>query len=220
MKHPTSSVRTALLMLTFAAACADSLAPEAALAPRPSLASEGAERSYFFEETAQAFWAVPHTCEDGSTVQATLLVQSTRDFEAPDTEDADPTARVQYQAVCPDGSSYGWSGIIPATITSTDGLGSVTAEGAGTVRDIFGVTHQVSFDVTWTSHGGLETSVETTSNSGFRINTSTRKRRAATATGVVTFDGEVLVDGAANHPTRPAPFIRTDEERTTRPPST
>ena len=221
MKHPTSSVRTALLMLTFVAACADPLAPPEARAPdQPSLASAGAERSYFFEETAQAFWAVPHACADGSIVQATLLVRSTRDFEAPETEDANPTARVQYQAVCPDGSSYGWVGIIPATITSADDLTSVTAAGAGNVRDIFGVTHQVSFDVTWTGHGGLETSVQTTSNEGFRINTSTRKEREATATGVVTFDGNVLVDGAANHPTRPAPFIRTDEERTTRPPST
>jgi hypothetical protein len=222
MKRPASSVRATLLVLTFAAACADPVAPPAAPDPdQPSLASAGAGRFYFFEETAQAFWAVPHACADGSTVQATLLVRSTRDFEAPATEDADPTARVQYQAVCPDGSSYGWTGAaIPATITSTDGLTSVTAKGAGTVRDIFGVTHQVSFDVAWTGHGGLETSVQTTSNGGFQINTSTRKQREATATGVVTFDGNVLVDGAANHPTRPAPFIRTDEERTTRPPST
>ena len=221
MKRPTSSVRTALLTLTFVAACSDPLAPRAPLAPdQPSLASAGAERDYFFEETAQAFWAVPHTCADGSIVQATLLVQSTRDFEAPDTEDADPTARVQYQAVCPGGSSYSWVGVIPATITSADGLTSVTATGAGNVRDIFGITHQVTFDVAWTGQGGLETSVQTTSNAGFRINTSTRKEREATATGEVTFDGNVLVDGAANHPTRPAPFIRTDEERNTRPPST
>jgi hypothetical protein len=221
MKHSTSSVLATLLVLTFAAACADPVAPPAALDPdQPSLSSAGAERSYFFEETAEAFWAVPHECADGSTVQATLLVRSTRDFEAPDTEDADPTARVQYQAVCPGGSSYSWVGAaIPATITSADDLTSVTATGAGIVRDIFGVTHQVSFDVTWTGHGALETSVRTTSNEGFRINTSTRKQREATATGVVTFDGAVLVDGAANHPTRPAPFIRTDEERTTRPPS-
>ena len=221
MKHPTSSLPAALLALTLAAACADPVAPPAALhRDQPSLAAAGADRSYFFEETAQAFWAVPHTCPDGSTVQATLLVRTTRDFESPDTEDTDPTARVQYQAVCPDGSSYGWVGIIPATITSTDDLTSVTAEGTGTVRDIFGVTHTVSFDVTWTGDGALDTDVRTTSNQGFSINTSTRKVRQATATGTVTFDGVVLVDGAANHPTRPAPFIRTDEERTTRPPGT
>jgi hypothetical protein len=107
----------------------------------------------------------------------------------------------------------------PATITSADDLTSVTATGAGSVRDIFGVTHQVTFDVTWTGFGGLETDVRTTANQGFSVNTSTRKQRAATATGVVTFDGVVLVDGEANHLTRPAPFIRTDEERTTRPPS-
>jgi hypothetical protein len=29
----------------------------------------------------------------------------------------------------------------------------------------------------------------------------------------VTFDGQVLVDGPANHPTRPAPFIRIDTEK-------
>jgi hypothetical protein len=221
MKHPTSSVPATLVALTFAAACADSVAPPAALDPdRPSLASAGAEQFYFFEETAQAFWAVPHACADGSTVQATLLVRTTRDFEAPETEDANPTVRVQYQAVCPDGSSYSWVGAaIPANITSTDDLTSVTATGAGNVRDIFGVTHEVTFDVAWTGYGVLETTVQTTSNQGFQVNTSIRKQREATATGVVTFDGAVLVDGAANHPTRPAPFIRTDEERTTRPPS-
>ena len=219
MKHPTPSIRTALLMLAFLAACADSVAPRAALAPdQPSLASAGAERSYFFEETAEAFWAVPHTCADGSIVRATLLVRSTRDFESPDTEDADPTARVQYLALCP-GGSYSWVGTIPVTITSADNLTSVTATGSGTVRDNFGVTHQVSFDVTWTGHGALETNVRTSSSQGFSVNTSMSKQREATATGVLTFDGAVLVDGAANHPTRPAPFIRTEEERTTRPPS-
>src|SRR5918992_1951325 len=125
-----------------------------ALAP-----SATAERSLFFEETAEAFWAVPHECEDGSIVQATLLVRTTRDFESPDTEDADPTARVQYQAVCPDGTSFSWGGIVPATIISEPNLKSVTASGSGTVRDIFGVTHTVSFDVTWTAVGAVETTI-------------------------------------------------------------
>jgi hypothetical protein len=181
----------------------------------PTSASAG-EQSYFFEETAEAFWAVPHECAGGSTVQATLLVRSTRDFESPDTEDADPTARVQYLAVCPDGTSFSWAApSAPATITSTENLKSVTATGSGIARDNLGGSHQVSFDVAWTGVGPLETSVRTTSNQGFRINTSTRKQREAAATGQVTFDGDVLVDGEANHPTRPAPFIRTDEERTT-----
>jgi hypothetical protein len=42
---------------------------------------------------------------------------------------------------------------------------------------------------------------------------STRREREATATGVVTFDGTVIVNGANNHPTRPAPFIRVDIEK-------
>jgi len=84
-----------------------------------------AERVLFFEETAEAFWAVQHECADGSTMQATLLVRSTRDFNAPDTEDPDPTARVQFLAVCPDGTSFSWAApIAPATITSTGNLKS------------------------------------------------------------------------------------------------
>ena len=188
-------------------------APVALVGP----ASAEAERSYFFEETASAFWAVPHQCADGSTVQATLLVITTRDFEAPETEDADPTARVQYQAVC-SGSSFSWVGILPATITSTENLKSVDATGSGTVRDNRGVFHQVSFDVAYTGVGPLETEVDSNVAEGFSVNTSTRKEREAVADGLVTFDGAVLIDGANNHPTRPAPFIRTDEERTTRMP--
>ena len=165
-----------------------------------------AERSLFFEESASAFWAVPFECADGTVVQGTLLVLSTRDFESPDTEDADPTARVQFQAVCPDGSSFGWAApTAPATITSTENLKSVTATGSGIARDILGVTHEVTFDVTWTAVGPLETTVNGPG--------SKRVQRTATATGQVTFDGEVLVDGEANHPTRPAPFIRVDTEK-------
>src|SRR5687768_10019449 len=71
--------------------------------------SASAQQELFFEETAEAFWQVPHQCADGSVVQATLLVRSTRDFDAPDTEDPDPTARVQFLAVCPDGRSFSWA---------------------------------------------------------------------------------------------------------------
>ena len=185
-------------------------------------ASAEAETSIFFEETAEAFWAVPHQCSDGSTTTGTLLVRSTRDFETPETEDADPTVRVQYNVSCPDSQvSWGRRNTIRATITSTENLKSVTATGTGLVRDDFSSTvlHEVSFDVTWTGSGPLETSVRTRSNEGFRVITTTRKQREATATGRVVADGDVLVDGGNNHPTRPAPFIRTDEERLTDPPS-
>src|SRR5688500_15355126 len=168
--------------------------------------SASADRTLFFEESASAFWAVPHECADGAIVQGTLLVLSTRDFESPDTEDADPTARVQFQAVCPDGTSFSWAApTAPATITSAENLKSVTAAGSGTARDNLVGTHQVSFDVTWTGVGPLETTVNGPG--------SKRQQREATATGQVTFDGEVLVNGEANHPTRPAPFIRVDTEK-------
>ena len=175
------------------------------LAISPAAVS-AADRFRFLEETAEAFWAVPHECADGSTVQATLLVRSTRDFESPETEDPDPTARVQFLAVCPDGTSFSWAApTAPTTITSSDNLKSVTAAGSGIARDNLGGTHQVSFDVAWTGVGPLETTVNGPG--------STRKQRIATATGQVTFDGVVLVDGQAEHPTRPEPFIRVDIEK-------
>jgi hypothetical protein len=167
--------------------------------------SASAERELFFEETAEAFWAVPHECPDGSVVEGTLLVRTTRDFESPETEDSEPTARVQFLAVC-SGSSFSWAApTAPATITSTENLKSVTATGSGIARDNLGGTHQVTFDVTWTGVGPLETTVNGPG--------SKRKQREATATGQVTFDGALLVDGPNNHPTRPAPFIRVDTEK-------
>jgi hypothetical protein len=168
--------------------------------------SAAAERSLFFEETASAFWAVPFECADGTIVSGTLLVQTTRDFESPETEDPDPTARLQFLAVCPDGTSFSWGApTVPATITRADNLKSVSASGSGVARDNLGGEHQVSFDVTWTAVGPLETTVNGPG--------SKRQQREATATGQVTFDGEVLVNGEANHPTRPAPFIRVDTEK-------
>jgi hypothetical protein len=168
-------------------------------------AASAAQRSRFFEETASAFWAVPYTCADGSVVEGTLLVESTRDIVSPATTDPDPTVRVQFLAVCPDGRSFSWIGFIPATITSTGNLASVTATGSGTVRDNLGVSHVVSFDVTWTAVGPVKTTVNAPG--------STTKVRQATATGEVTFDGTVVVNGPASHPTRPAPFIRVDLEK-------
>jgi hypothetical protein len=159
----------------------------------------------FFEETAEAFWAVPHVCADGSIVEGTLLVKPTRDFEAPETEDPDPTVRVQFLAGCPDGISFSWGApTTPATITSRMRLKRITATGSGVARDNLGATHQVTFSAVWNDVGPVETTVNGPG--------STTKRRAARATAQVTFDGILIVDGRANHPTRPAPFIRVDIE--------
>lgn len=184
---------------------AGALGTLALLVGTPAAISAESDKFRFFEETAGAFWAVPHDCADGSTVTATLLVQTTRDFEYPDRDDADPTARVQYLAVCPDGTSYSWIGFVPAVISSTDNLKRVAASGGGTVIDIFDARHEVTFDVTWTGVGAVETSVNGPGSS--------RKEREATASGVVTFDRDVLVDGQALHPTRSEPFIRFDTEK-------
>ena len=202
MFQATSARRWAVVpataVLAFAAIWASAPAQAKPTPPPPP--------SLFFEETASAFWEVPFTCADGSTVQATLLVQSTRDYESPDTEDQEPTVRVQYLAVCDNGTSFTWgNGALPATITSKPGLKSVRASGSGIARDIFGVSHTVSVDVTWTGTGKVE--VE---NNGPG---SKREQRTATAVGQVIFDGVAIVNGPSNHSTRPAPFIRVDTER-------
>jgi hypothetical protein len=177
----------------------------ATLLAASTAAAAHASAPAFFEETAEAFWAVPHVCADGSTVEGTLLVKPTRDIEAPETEDPDPTARLQFLAVCPDGLSFSWGApTVPATITSRKRLKGITATGSGVARDILGVTHQVTFNAVWKGVGPVETTVHGPG--------STTKRRAAKATAQVTFDGIVIADGRANHPTRPAPFIRVDIE--------
>jgi hypothetical protein len=181
------------------------LAAVGALAVMPATVANAGPPFDFFEEAAEAFWSVPHTCADGSIVPGTLLVRSTRDYSAPDTEDADPTVRLQFLAVCPDGTSFSWGApTVPATITSKK-LKKVRAVGSGTARDIFGVTHAVTVDAKWVGVGPVEV-INNAPGSRTRL-------RDATATAVVTFDGLVLANGASNHPTRPAPFIRVDTER-------
>lgn len=168
--------------------------------------SASAKPIQLFEERAEAFWEVPHVCADGSTVPGTLLVSTTRFYEAPDTEDPTPTARLQFLAVCPGGLSFSWgAAALPATITSQSRLRHLTASGSGVARDILGVSHPVTFDVAWHRAGPLEKTVNAPG--------SITKIREATADGVVTFDGAVLFDGPNNHPTRPAPFIRVDIEK-------
>lgn len=215
MKNPRSRSRTRA-----GGALAATMGTAVALVVAPSTSAFAATET-FFEEQATANWSVAHTCASGAVVDARLLVESTRDFESPDTEDAQPTVRVQYQAVCPDGTSFGWVGIIGddrpldehATIESAPDLEGVHASGTGTVRDNLGVNHDVTFDVTWTGTGGLET--EVTTFTGFRVLIHTEKERSATATGTVTFDGAVLVDGAANH--RITPVITSEEDKSISP---
>jgi hypothetical protein len=108
------------------------LAAAGALLAASTVAPAHAVNDTFTEESAEATWLVPHQCADGSTVQARLLVDSTRDFTSPETDDPDPTARVQYLAVCPDGTSFRWvGGALPATITSTSDLKTTTPSAQG-----------------------------------------------------------------------------------------
>jgi hypothetical protein len=91
MFNTTYALRPSLIILFGALTGVLAISPVAA-----------AERSLFFEETAEAFWDVPYQCASGDIVQGTMLVRGTRDFETPDTDDPNPTARLQFLAICPD----------------------------------------------------------------------------------------------------------------------
>ena len=84
-------------------------------------------------------------------------------------------------------------------------LKKVSVSGAfANVRDNRGGLHTVSVDASWTGSGPIMTTVNGPG--------SKRKERSATATAAIVFDGNTLVDGAANFPF-PAPFIRVDFEK-------
>lgn len=180
-------------------------------------ASAQAEIEFMFEDTTEADLRVPHRCDDGSFVNARLVVRTNRLYESPDTEDTTPTATLLYQAVC-NGLSFTWTTTRPAaaTITSTPDLKSVTAAGTGTVRTNTGVIHTVDFDVAWTGVGPVQTTTGPIQRS--LVGTSIDKRREATMAGVVALDGQAILDGQGVPRLESLqPFIRSYEERYTRP---
>ena len=94
----------------------------------------------------------------------------------------EPTVRVQFLAVCPDGTSFSWGvGALPATITSKPSSRACTSPGPGSRGTSSASSHTVSVDVTWTGVGKVETKVNGPG--------SKRDQRAATAVGKVIFDG-------------------------------
>jgi hypothetical protein len=159
----------------------------------------------FTEQVASARWLIPFQCPDGSTAADGRLIVETDNFiEAGTTPDPSPPLRVGFVGQCPDGT-FSW-GVTRAAPTQFDpDLKNVSVSGAfADVRDNRGGLHTVSVDAGWT---GTEPITTTVNGPG-----SKRKQRAATATATILFDGNTLVNGAANFPF-PAPFIRVDTEK-------
>ena len=165
----------------------------------------GSAATGFTERVASARWSVPFECPNGSTAPDGRLIVETDNFiEAGTTPDPNPPLRVGFIGQCPDGT-YSW-GFTQAAPTQFDpDLKDVRVSGTFTgVRDNRGGLHTVSVDARWTGTGPITTTVNTPG--------SKRKERSATATATIVFDGDTLVDGAANFPF-PAPFIRVDTEK-------
>lgn len=171
----------------------------------------------FFEERAEANWNVAHECSDGSVIQARLLVRGTLDFQTPETEDTQTTARVQYFGVCPDGSFNLVGAAIPAEVTFRPNLASAHVLGSGQLRDALGNLHPVDFDVSWSGVGMVEREVRVFSSPGFSTLVHTEEHRDAVAIGSVSIDGSPVVNG--DQANRGTPFIETEEDRRIQPPS-
>jgi hypothetical protein len=177
------------------------LAASAVLAV-PTVASAAAAKG-FTEQVASARWSTPFQCPDGSTAADGRMIVETDNFiEAGTTPAPNPPLRVGFVGQCPDGT-FSW-GLLQAAPTQFD-LRNVSLSGTfANVRDNRGGLHTVSVDASWTGTGQITTTVNGPG--------SMRKERPATATATIVFDGNTLVDGAANFPF-PAPFIRVDTEK-------
>jgi hypothetical protein len=159
----------------------------------------------FTEQVASARWSTPFRCPDGSTAADGRLIVETDNFiEAGTTPDPDPPLRVGFVGGCPDGTfSWGFIGAAPTQFDPNLKIVSVSGTFAN-VRDNRGGLHTVSVDASWTGTGPVITTINGPG--------SKRRERSATATATIVFDGNTLVNGAANFPF-PAPFIRVDTEK-------
>ena len=157
------------------------------------------------EEVASARWLIPFQCPDGSTAADGRLIVETDNFiEAGTPRDPNPPLRVGFVGQCPDGT-FSWGFVRAAPTQFAPNLKNVGVSGTfANVRDNRNVLHTVSVDARWTGTGPTMTTVNGPG--------STQKERSATATATILFDGNTLVDGAANF-LFPAPFIRVDIEK-------
>jgi hypothetical protein len=131
-------------------------------------------------------------------------VETDNFIEAGTTRDPNPPFRVGFVGLCPDGT-FSWGFVQAAPTQFGIELKRVSISGTfANVRDNRGGLHAVSVDASWAGTGPITTSVNGPG--------SKRKERPASATATSVFDGNTLVDGAANFPF-PAPFIRVDTEK-------
>jgi hypothetical protein len=159
----------------------------------------------FTEEVASARWLIPFQCPDGSTAADGRLIVETDNFiEAGTARDPNPPLRLGFVGQCPDGTfSWGFTQAAPTQFAAN--LKNVSVSGTfANVRDNRGALHTVSVAASWTGTGPVTTTVNGPG--------SKREQRSATATATIGFDGNTLVNGAANFPF-PAPFIRVDTEK-------
>jgi len=159
------------------------------------------------EQVAAARWSTPFQCPDGSTASAgRLIVESVNSFEDGATPAPNPPISVAFVGQCPDGTfSWGVGGAVRTQLPTTrfdPGLEYVSVSGTyANVRDNRGGLHTVSVNARWTATGPIVTE---DFGPGAWL-----KQRSATAMATIVFDGNTLVDGAANYPFH-TPFIRVE----------
>jgi hypothetical protein len=150
----------------------------------------------FTEQVASARWSTPFQCPDGSTAADGRLIVETDNFIEAGTN-ARPQSAPQGRVRGPVPGRHLQLGL------RTGGADAVRPGPQERAGQPGRVAHG-SVDASWTGTGPIITTVNGPG--------SMRKERSATATATIVFDGNTLVNGAANFPF-PAPFIRVDTEK-------
>jgi len=159
----------------------------------------------FTEQVASARWVISFPCPDGSTGTGGRRIVETDNFiEAGTKPSPTPPLRVGLVGQCPDGT-FSWGFVRDAPTQFDPNLKSVSVSGTFlNVLDNRGGSHTVSVTASWTGTGPITTTVNTPG--------SKSKKRSATATARIVFDGTTVLDGPSNSPF-PPPFIRIDSEK-------
>lgn len=193
----SSKLTSALLSISWSVACAAPHAPDGQEAAEQVASTELAldhEPIHCSDTIAEAHWLVPYPSSGGSVQDGWLAVRLHRQhdttypivdsfavtFWAP----GSPPVRLWTRG------SATWP-FTPGSLDFGPDLEGATLAGSGG-------TPEVTFNVEFTGTEWLEISEDYW---------NIYKKRAATAVAQVSYDGDVLVDGPANHPSKPAPFI-------------
>ena len=158
----------------------------------PSIASAAVEKFRRFEAIARADWRLTQDCGDGTTAPLRVFVEGIYENEVENgVVNADQhSIRFGIQTQCGGVFRTISATSNDATLTWSPSLKTAHLVGTATTRD----GRVLTADITWRGFGPLRVDTNSVSFPG-RTATFVGREREVDATGVVTLDGEALVNG-------------------------